>query len=78
MKYSRKPHVIKDYLGMGDQVGSGGLRGEIIIGKNRQVEEFTDPFGNKSWRTTFGEILMRDENIVRLAPTSLFLANCLT
>jgi len=53
--------IICDSLGIKDQYG--GLRGEIIIGTNRILEEFVDPFGNRSWRTKFGEVLFKQSNI---------------
>jgi len=41
-----------------------GLRGEVIFGKGRIQEEYTDPYGNKSYITKFKEELYRGENIV--------------
>jgi len=56
--------VIKDRLGVAEQQTlHGGLRGEIIIGKNRFLKEVDGPYG-KSWCTDFEEVLMREENIV--------------
>ena len=42
----------------------GGLRGELIFGRGRHVVPFVDPYGNKSYRTEFDEILDVDHNIV--------------
>lgn len=54
---------INDRFKLGD--GIGGLRGEVIFGKDKKIEEFIDPVtGRKNWRTKFGEILYRDTNII--------------
>lgn len=52
-----------DHFGMKDTVGAG-LRGELIIGVNRIIEEYINPFGQKSYRTKFGETLWRGKNQV--------------
>lgn len=54
---------INDRFAMDDGV-SGGLQGEIIVGRNKTLQEFTDPYGNKSYRTKFGEVLFREKNII--------------
>lgn len=65
MKGSVEMSTIKDIIGASDQVGQiGGLRGELIFGYDPKVERFTDPFGNESYRTTLGEVLFKDKNIV--------------
>lgn len=62
-------YLIEDHLRLDENYHMlnthiGGLRGELICGRGRKVEEFTDPFGNKSWRTGFDEIIFREGNIV--------------
>lgn len=55
---------INDKLGINDR-GMCGLRGEVIFGKNRRVEEFIDPItGRVNYRSKFDEILFRGTNIV--------------
>ena len=55
--------IATDHLSTHDGL-NGGLRGELIFGRNRVVEAFIDPYGRKSYRSRFGEILYREENIV--------------
>lgn len=48
--------IAKDY--------APGLKGEVIFGKGKHSVPFIDPFGNKSYRTEFEEILYKGFNIV--------------
>ena len=63
MSFLNKPIVVKDTMNVIDTFGTG-LRGEVIVGRNSRLEEFTDPYGNTSYRTVFGETLFRERNIV--------------
>lgn len=54
----------------GDSRQVFGLRGELIGGRGRRVEEFIDPFGNRSWRTTFDEVLFHETNMVPIGAYS--------
>lgn len=40
------------------------LHGKVIFGKGRYLEEITDAFGNKTYKTKFEEILYQSENII--------------
>lgn len=42
----------------------GGLRGELTFGIGKHQVPFTDPFGNKSYKTEFDKVLYKGENIV--------------
>lgn len=63
MNQNRNPFIATDHLHTHDGL-SGGLRGELIIGRKKYIEEFIDPFGKKSYRSKLGEVLFREENIV--------------
>ena len=54
---------IRDGISANDLMGSG-FRGEVIFGKGKHEVPFTDPYGNKSSRTEFEEVVYRDTNIV--------------
>jgi len=43
---------------------AGGLRGLVIFGRGKHEVPYIDPFGNKSFKTEFEEVLYADENIV--------------
>ena len=53
---------IKDKLGFSESMG--GFRGEVLFGKGLKQIPFTDPFGNKSYRSEFEELLYKGNNIV--------------
>jgi hypothetical protein len=55
---------ISDRLTLSKEYLGSGLRGELIVGRNRITEEFIDPFGNKSYRSKLGEVLFRENNII--------------
>lgn len=42
----------------------GGLRGEVLFGRGLKQVPYTDPFGNKTYRSEFEEMLYKGENIV--------------
>lgn len=56
--------LFKDNLFLDDNSIKCGFRGEFIVGKNKRIVEYIDPYGNKSYRTKFGEILFKQKNIV--------------
>jgi hypothetical protein len=53
---------INDRFHVNDNVG--GLRGEVLIGRNRIIEEYINPYGQKAYRSKLGEVLFREKNIV--------------
>ena len=53
-----------DHISATDTMNKYGLRGELIFGKGLKQVPYTDPFGNKSFRSEFEEELYRGENIV--------------
>jgi len=57
---------LNDKIKTTDSKGIGGLRGEIIFGKGRHKVYYTNPFGQKAYRTEFEEILDVGHNIVTI------------
>lgn len=53
----------KDKVGT-SELRHGGLVGRVIFGTGKHLVEYTDPFGNKSYRTEFDKELYSDTNIV--------------
>ena len=53
-----------DHISTTDTMNKYGLRGELIFGKGLKQVPYTDPYGNKSFRSEFEEELYRGENIV--------------
>ncbi|MCM1215401.1 MAG: hypothetical protein NC548_12885 [Lachnospiraceae bacterium] len=46
------------------EFGHGGLRGVVTFGTGRHLVEYTNPFGQKAYRSVFDKVLYEDENIV--------------
>lgn len=55
---------IKDKIKTTDSKMIGGLRGEVTFGKGRHLVEYTDPFGNKCYRSEFEKEIYRSSNII--------------
>ena len=55
---------VSDSVGTEDSIAKGGLRGEVIFGKGLKQIPYTDPYGNKVFRSKFEEELYRNNNIV--------------
>lgn len=53
-----------DHISTTDTIAKYGLRGELIFGKGLKQVPYTDPFGNKTYRSEFEKELYKGENVV--------------
>jgi len=66
--FSKMSQIITmhDNFKLSDKRNLTGLRGELIFGQGRHLVEYTNPYGQKSYRSEFDKVLYRGHNIITI------------